>query len=198
MTTVTTTYLSAAETAKLVRKSLKANFPDTKFSVRSETYAGGASINVRWTDGPIDADVEPFAKMYQGGGFDGSIDMAYSLSHWIRPDGSVLVAHNPGTMGSTGKHIGEDNRDLAPVIPEDAKLVRFGADHIFCHRQISDFADQTTEAVIWFYEHCDLTGTSGNPDVDQFGNYPVRLQAQYLVRNRREGERWQDVLMRCR
>ena len=127
--------------------------------------------------------------------------MAYSLSHWLRPDGSVtwLPIIRAPPAACRGHHPSEDNRDLAPVIPEDAKLVRFGADHIFCqHRTISNFAEQTAEAIAWFYQHCDLIGASGNPDIDQFGNYPVTLQAQYLVRSRRENETWQDALMRCR
>jgi hypothetical protein len=45
-------YLSCAETAKLVRKVLKTAFQGVKFSVRSDTYSGGASIDIRWTDGP--------------------------------------------------------------------------------------------------------------------------------------------------
>jgi hypothetical protein len=39
-----TQYLSCAETAKLVRAALKESFPGVKFSVKSSTYAGGASI----------------------------------------------------------------------------------------------------------------------------------------------------------
>ncbi|WP_180273430.1 LPD29 domain-containing protein [Pseudomonas amygdali] len=35
---MTTRYLTCAETAKLVRKSLKEAFPDAKFSVRGNTY----------------------------------------------------------------------------------------------------------------------------------------------------------------
>lgn len=37
------TYQSCAETAKLLRQALKESFPGVKFSVRSSTYAGGAS-----------------------------------------------------------------------------------------------------------------------------------------------------------
>lgn len=44
-------YLSCAETAKLVRQSLKEAFPKVKFSVKSSTYSGGASIRAYWLDG---------------------------------------------------------------------------------------------------------------------------------------------------
>ena len=39
-------YLTCAETAKLARAALKQAFPGVRFSVRSDTYAGGASIHV--------------------------------------------------------------------------------------------------------------------------------------------------------
>ena len=45
-------YFDTVETAKLIRKALKAKFPGVKFSVRSRKYAGGSSIDVVWTDGP--------------------------------------------------------------------------------------------------------------------------------------------------
>lgn len=40
------TYLSAAETAKLIRAQLKAKFPGCKFWVRSHTYAGGEDQSI--------------------------------------------------------------------------------------------------------------------------------------------------------
>ena len=43
-------WVSVADTATLVRGALASAFPGVKFYVRSESYAGGASINV-WYDG---------------------------------------------------------------------------------------------------------------------------------------------------
>lgn len=43
---MTTTYMSAADTAKLIRKALAKHFPSTKFYVRSSVYSGGASIDI--------------------------------------------------------------------------------------------------------------------------------------------------------
>ena len=68
-------YLSCAETAKLLRGALKEALPDVQFSVRSHTYSGGASIRVRWTDGPNQAQVDSIAKHYAGATFDGMIDL---------------------------------------------------------------------------------------------------------------------------
>jgi hypothetical protein len=67
--------LTCAETAKLVRAALKPAFPGQKFSVRSSTYAGGASISVRWIDGPTVADVDEVVKPFEGATFDGMVDL---------------------------------------------------------------------------------------------------------------------------
>lgn len=74
-TQTTTRYLSCAETAQLVRKALKATFPGQAFSVRSRTYAGGASIDVEWTDGPTAKEVDAITKQYESSTFDGMTDL---------------------------------------------------------------------------------------------------------------------------
>lgn len=130
---MTSHYFSCAETAKLVRNELKSRFPGVKFSVRSNTYAGGASINVSWVDGPAAKMVDAVAKQFAGGRFDASIDMAYSVSHWMTQDGRIVIASNPGTGDQKGSHSAERNWMPEP----DAKLVRFGADFIFTKRAIS-------------------------------------------------------------
>lgn len=68
-------YISCAETAALVRQALRKAFPRVTFSVRSKTYSGGASITVRWTDGPTSGEVERIAKAFAGASFDGMIDL---------------------------------------------------------------------------------------------------------------------------
>ena len=83
-----TQYLSCAETAKLVRAALKESFPGVKFSVKSSTYAGGASINVAYVDGPTAAQVEAVAKAFQGAYFDGMTD--YKGSNYNSLDGQPV------------------------------------------------------------------------------------------------------------
>lgn len=78
-------YVSTTETAKLIRAALKESFPTIKFSVKSDKYAGGCSIDVRWTDGPSTAMVEAIAKTFQGGYFDGMTD--YKGSTYALVDG---------------------------------------------------------------------------------------------------------------
>jgi Large polyvalent protein associated domain 29 len=85
-------YLSAAETAVLVRKALKSAHPGIKFSVRSRTYAGGASVNIGWTDGPTDPQVQQTARLFAGATFDGMTDMkGYHDSLLSTEDGAEVV-----------------------------------------------------------------------------------------------------------
>jgi Large polyvalent protein associated domain 29 len=70
-----TTYETCAATAKRLRAALKAHFPGVTFSVRSSTYSGGASIRVKWTDGPRRPVVEAVAHRFAGATFDGMIDL---------------------------------------------------------------------------------------------------------------------------
>lgn len=67
-------YVSCTESAKLIRKELKANFSGIKFSVKSSSYAGGASISIRWTDGPTRKSVEKITNKFEGARFDGMYD----------------------------------------------------------------------------------------------------------------------------
>lgn len=70
-----TRHISVADTAKIVRTALKAAFPTVKFSVRSKSYSGGASIDVSWQDGPTEREVDFVTKHYEGATFDGMIDL---------------------------------------------------------------------------------------------------------------------------
>lgn len=100
-------YLTVAETAKLVRAALRPAFPGQKFSVRSDRYAGGASIRVTYTDGPAKAAVEAVVGRYAGATFDGMTDMK------------------------------EYHRDLVWFDGEDMPTeVHFGADFVFVTREI--------------------------------------------------------------
>lgn len=127
-TGATKSYLTCAETAKLVRKDLKAAFPGVKFSVRSDSYSGGASINVSWTDGPTAREVDRVIKVYAGSGFDGMQDLKYSYSHWLMPDGTVTLAKD---------HHNLDPRSFEKPSPE-AVMVSFGADFVFSNRKCSN------------------------------------------------------------
>jgi hypothetical protein len=54
--------MAVAEDAKEIRRTLKKQFPLTKFSVRSKSYSMGSSIRVSWLDGPTKKEVEAIAQ----------------------------------------------------------------------------------------------------------------------------------------
>ncbi len=63
---------SHALAAANIRKELKANFPDVKFSVKSKSYSMGSSIDVCWVDGVTTAQVDAIIEKYQ---YAGVMDM---------------------------------------------------------------------------------------------------------------------------
>ncbi len=128
------------------------NSPEPHSASASDRYAAGASIRVKWTDGPLVSEVKTITDGFEGAGFDGMIDLKYHKQHWLRPDGTTLIHWTPGTQGSRGVVPEEDNRMLAPVMPEDAELVTFGADFVFATREISNHRQRTEEAITWIYQ----------------------------------------------
>lgn len=124
-----TRYLTCAETARYLRAHLRREFPAIRFSVRSHTYSGGASIDVRWNGTPDELrQVQAIADQYQGATFDGMIDLKVSVTRWLLPDGTMTFAGTRGTEGSRGSI----PADSAPKPHPDAEEVRPGADYIFC------------------------------------------------------------------
>lgn len=117
---------SDTDIAVCLRAVLAREFPGVKFSVRTDR-----SLNVRWTDGPVCADVEAIAKQYSFQGFDGMVDCRYYKRRWLARDGSMSLAHSPGHAGGGGSEsIGD------PHSP-DAILVESGPDFVFCTRTVS-------------------------------------------------------------
>jgi len=57
--------IEATDLAKLVRKALKQSFPGVKFSVRTSKYSMGSSVNVSWTDGPTNAQMNGVLDVYR-------------------------------------------------------------------------------------------------------------------------------------
>lgn len=73
-----TDYLPTPELAKHIRTTLRARFRACRFSVRSNSYSGGSSIDIHWTDGPTRGLVESIVKGWEGSSFDGMIDLKSS------------------------------------------------------------------------------------------------------------------------
>jgi hypothetical protein len=71
--------------SKNLKIELQKAFPGINFSVKSESYSMGCSIDVRYTDGPNVEDVRKIADKYQEGSFDGMNDL-YSYSDQVFTD----------------------------------------------------------------------------------------------------------------
>lgn len=66
--------ITAAQTAALIRKDLRAQWPAVRFSVRSSNHAGGSRVLIVWTDGPTAEDVQRLVNRYGGATFDAMTD----------------------------------------------------------------------------------------------------------------------------
>jgi hypothetical protein len=66
---------TAAEAAKAIKAELKKVYPNVKFSVRSDNFAGGNSVDIDYTDGPKIEEIEAITDKYQYGHFNGMIDL---------------------------------------------------------------------------------------------------------------------------
>jgi hypothetical protein len=109
-------YLSCAETAKLIRKALKADFPGVRFSVRSHTYAGGASIDVSWEDGPTEWAVrDKTLWLYSGATFDGMTDMKSYHDSMVMTDDGPKVVHFGADFVFANRHISAMRESIARV-----------------------------------------------------------------------------------
>lgn len=66
---------SHAGASAAIKAELQAAFKGVKFSVTSESYSGGNSVRISWTDGPTVAEVETISQKYQYGHFNGMEDI---------------------------------------------------------------------------------------------------------------------------
>ncbi len=189
-----TDYVSAAETAKLVRQVLKAAFPGIKFSVRTDSYAGGASIDVRWIDGPTTAQVDAVTAQYRGAIFDSSIDLKEHVYHQV--DGrrvsygadyimaqrrySVAFAHQVAMAeaqrwGQPAPAITTDGYDGSAYVDTRGPLVdRFGHDTMgdLVNRALSETAAPltTTPELPPAAGHAPVRDTTTRDDADNADN----------------------------
>jgi len=62
-----------------IKRELNRAFPGHKFTVKSESYSMGDSINIYWTDGPATDEVKKITDKYQKCDFDGMQDLEIYL-----------------------------------------------------------------------------------------------------------------------
>src|SRR3990167_4720445 len=68
------TLTQSAQTSKLIKNILKKEYPSVDFSVTSDNFANGNSVDVRWTDGIPTKEIESFLRQFEYGSFDGMTD----------------------------------------------------------------------------------------------------------------------------
>ena len=90
---VTTRSYSTAGTAQLIREALKVAFPGVKFSVTSDTFANGSSVDIAYTDGPSSRQVEAVYDRFKSGSFDSSQDMYEYNQGTTVVDGQGQLVH---------------------------------------------------------------------------------------------------------
>jgi hypothetical protein len=152
--------IGTTDTAKLIRAQLKAKFPGIKFSVRSSSYSGGSSIRVNWENGPTQKSVEEIIGAYAGSRFDGMIDMAYHVTSFLYPDGSVSFGNSPGTGGSRGSDPGYTNE-----LPAGAEEVSFSVSYVFANR------DLTKGARLAIAQEVKEQYGEDIPEIDEYGEF---------------------------
>ena len=90
-------YASAKAGAANIRIQLKRAFPGIKFSVTSEVFSGGDSINIKWAMGPTGREVEAITARYQEGHFNGMEDIYENNRENVWPElfgGAKYVCEN--------------------------------------------------------------------------------------------------------
>lgn len=69
-----------------IRRELKAAFQNVKFEVRSDSFSGGNSIDIYWTDGPTTEQVQKITSKYEEGSFNGMEDIYEYDRNNVFPD----------------------------------------------------------------------------------------------------------------
>jgi len=117
--------------ASNIRTELRRAFPAAPFSVRSNSFAGGDSVHVAWTDGPTTAQVQEVTDKYSEGSFDGMQDLyEYRRSAFLDAFGgtkylSVDREYSDGTLALVLSQIHQEF-DTPETLPPDPKEYRAG------------------------------------------------------------------------
>lgn len=81
---------------------------------------------------PTRREIECVLAGYSGQRFDGMIDMAYGVSSWLNPDGTVTLGASPGTGDQRGSDPGYIKSRQHP----SALLVHMGAGYLFVRDEL--------------------------------------------------------------
>jgi hypothetical protein len=151
--------MTAADGCKILKATLSKTFPGTKFSVRGSRGTGHGYVTVSYDDGPAFDDVRVITDGFEGSGFDGMIDMEYSVDTCYCPVHGARFAGTPGTHSSMGSVPATGIPELHEhntLCCEKGRIVDFGLRGVSVTRHLS--VDATLAAV-------DCYNEAGNPPV---------------------------------
>lgn len=118
-----------AQAAKMIRRELKENFPNTKFQVLSSSASMMTAVDIYWTDGPTTRDVDAVVAKFQYGHFDGMQDLyEYSNSRDDIPQVKFVQTQrriSDETRRQTLENIA-DQFGIDPDAPESEWMDRIG------------------------------------------------------------------------
>lgn len=140
---------------KNIRIELKRAFPGIKFSVKGDSFSGGDSIDVRWTDGPTTAQVDAIIGRYSAGSFNGMEDIyEYSRDAWTDAFGDAKYVHS--SRANSDRAIESAIRTavakygIEPVTVEDFRAGRlWGRTDVGGFRDLQDLISRTVATRTW-------------------------------------------------
>ncbi|CAM3424196.1 LPD29 domain-containing protein [Tsukamurella hominis] len=140
----TTRQISTADTAKEIRKALRAQWPTVTFSVRKGTGTAALWISIAWVDGPREDQVKRIVERFEGSTHDSMTE-----SYQQNPD--QLVVTKAGELPEV-VHYSCCGTALSRSISEDATryVAQRVADqntHLFADNHAPDFTDMSARAI---------------------------------------------------
>lgn len=87
------TLSQSALAAKSIRSILKKEYPDVTFSVKCDNFANGSSVDVYWTDGIPEKEIDSFIRQYEYGTFDGMTDSYNYDNRKDMPQAKYCMTH---------------------------------------------------------------------------------------------------------
>ena len=94
--------------AKIIRQKLKYKYPEIKFSVRSESFAGGDAVRISWENGPTVDQINKITGVYLDGYYNGMEDYyQYCKTQAIDENGKLTTM--PGVKYITTNRIVTDD-----------------------------------------------------------------------------------------
>lgn len=169
-------------TNQYLRATLATVFPGVKFSVRGDSYAGGASTNVAWTDGPTEAQVNEVLAGFVGSAPDHSGDYWDPVQASGFDENNIPVKHSYRTDHIFGRREYSDETSehamaiIARGMSEDGDTAEFSVNRHYA------------EPPQWLYRLAREAGVLDDArhrpfSLDRLDGYQIRRAVEELTAN---------------